>query len=155
MPIYTLICGNCRQTSEHIMHHDEHRLEVKCPCCGVALTRMQHRAWMIDGPSMQMQGDTVPGGCSYDYWDENLGVRVKSKQHRQDEMTKQGLRDYSPDPEMKAARDEAHYIRQHSGPGDVGVGEAASSVIKEASRKRRQKKIDEVFAKAPEIRLPD
>ena len=116
MPIYTLICGNCRQTSEHIMHHDEHMAEVGCPVCGVALTRMKNRAWMIDGPSMQVQGDTVPGGCCYDYWDENLGVRVRSKQHRQSEMLKQGLSEYSPDPEFQSFRDEASYIKKHALP---------------------------------------
>ena len=155
MPIYTLICGNCRQTSEHIMHHDEHMAEVGCPVCGVALTRMKNRAWMIDGPSMQVQGDTVPGGCCYDYWDENLGVRVRSKQHRQSEMLKQGLSEYSPDPEFQSFRDEASYIKKHAPTGDANAAIAQRKLAKEATSKRREKQIRKTFenAKLPPVTL--
>jgi len=155
MPIYTLICGNCSQYSEHVMNSDQHMHEVKCPVCGVALTRMANRAWMVDGPSMQMQGDTVPGGCSYDYWDPNLGVRVRSKQHRKDEMLKQGLSEYSPDPEFKAIRDEASYIKAHSAPGEADAAVAQRQLAKTATAKRREKQIRKTFedAKLPPVTL--
>jgi DNA-directed RNA polymerase subunit RPC12/RpoP len=155
MPIYTLICHDCSKTSEHIMHSDEHWAEVKCPTCGVALTRGNNRAWMIDGPSMQLQGDTVPGGCSYNYWDENLGVRVTSKQHRKTEMLKQGLQEYTPDPEFKPYRDEAAYVRKHAPKGDTEAGQKLVDLNRQVNAKRRRKQIDKVFdsAKLPPVTL--
>jgi hypothetical protein len=155
MPIYTLDCYRCSKTSEHIMHHDEHRMEVKCPHCAASLTRHEHRAWGIDGRSMQIQGDTVAGGCDYNYYDDNLGVHLRGKQHRKDEMARQGLREYSPDPELKAGRDEAHYIRQHSRPGDPGVVDSVHKAITAPLKKQRERRIDAILDKAPPMMLPD
>ncbi len=99
--IYKLQCPKCEVASEYWLGVHDVDVEVPCEACGAAVSRKLHRVWE---PTFQIQGDTVPRGCSYDYWDENLGVRVKSKAHRADEMKRQGLRDYAPDPEMEKKR---------------------------------------------------
>jgi hypothetical protein len=126
--------------------------EVACEKCGAQVFRKYHRVWEA---TYQIQGDTVPRGCSYDYWDGNLGVRVKSKAHRADEMRRQGLRDYTPDPELKVARDEAEYIRTHAGPKDSGWKAAANGVVKTASKKKQAARVMEMLDKAPPFVLPD
>lgn len=148
--IYKLQCPACSFADEYWMGMHDQDAEVSCEKCGTMVSRKLHRVWE---PTFQIQGDTVPRGCSYDYWDENLGVRVKSKGHRQDEMKRQGLREYAPDPEMKARRDEARYIRAHAPKNDRDAAAAARKLYKEAGSIRRQKKIDEVFKNAPVVNI--
>jgi len=148
MPIYTLQCKACHSLSEHIMGMlDGHESEIKCPTCGERMNRRDNRAYWAEG--IQIQGDTVAGGCSYDYYDENLGVHVRSKQHRKDEMLKQGLREYAPDPEIKKYRDEARYIKSSAPKGDREAGAAARKLAKEAQVVRRKKQISRVMDSAP------
>jgi hypothetical protein len=150
--IYKLQCPKCETAGEYLLGMHESDAVVPCDKCGAEVSRQAHRVWEA---SYQIQGDTVPRGCSYDYWDGNLGVRVKSKAHRADEMKRQGLRDYAPDPELKAARYEAEYIHTHAGPKDSGVKEAASGVVKAASQKKQAARIKEMIDKAPPFVLPD
>lgn len=147
--LYTLQCRACESVEDYNMGMYDTDLEVICEGCGLSMTRRVNRVWE---PNYQIQGDTVPRGCSYDYWDGNLGVRVKSKRHRADEMKRQGLRDYSPDPELKKYRDEARYVREHAPNGDLGAYRAANSLYKEATTVRQRRNIDRVFDSAP---MPD
>lgn len=148
--IYKLQCQECGKSEDYHLAMNDVAAEVPCEKCGAAVSRRLHRVWE---PTFQIQGDTVPRGCSYDYWDENLGVRVKSKGHRQDEMKRQGLREYAPDPEMKARRDEARYIRDHAPKNDRDAAAAARKLYKEAGSVRRKKKIEEVFKNAPVVNI--
>jgi hypothetical protein len=150
--IYKLICPKCHKADEHCLSMHDVNVSVPCEFCGAEVSRKVDRVWE---PTFSIQGDTVPGGCSYDYIDGNLGVRVKSKRHRQDEMKRQGLREYAPDPELKAARDEAHYIRTHAGPNDLGAPAAAKLVTTQASKKKQAARIKDMMDKAPPFVLPD
>ena len=145
--IYKLQCPDCSFTDEHWMGMHDQNAEVACEKCGAVVSRKLHRVWE---PTFQIQGDTVPRGCSYDYWDENLGVRVKSKAHREDEMKRQGLREYAPDPEMKKYRDEARYIRSHAPKNDREVAAATRKLSKEAGSVRRRKNIKAAMAAIPD-----
>jgi len=150
--IYKLQCPKCGKQDEYHLAMCDSGAVVTCDNCSSAVYRSLHRVYE---PTFSIQGDTVPGGCSYDYWDGNLGVRVKSKAHRADEMKRQGLREYAPDPELKVARDEAEYIRTHSAPVDSGWKEAANGVVKAASKKKQAARVKEMFDKAPPFVLPD
>jgi hypothetical protein len=150
--IYKLRCPNCLEADDYNLAMDDVDAVVPCEFCGMDVSRKTDRVWE---PTFSIQGDTVPGGCSYDYWDGNLGVQVKGKRHRQDEMKRQGLREYAPDPELKAARDEAHYIRTHSRAGETSAKEAASQIVKTASKKKQAARIKDMMDKAPPFVLPD
>ena len=150
--IYKLQCPKCETAAEYWLGMNDKSAVVECENCEAEVSRIEHRVWEA---TYQIQGDTVPRGCSYDYWDGNLGVRVKSKAHRADEMRRQGLRDYTPDPELKVARDEAEYIRTHAGPKDSGWKKAAGDVVKTASKKKQAARVKEMIDKAPPFVLPD
>ena len=145
--IYKLRCPQCNSAEDYNLAMNDVDAEVACEKCGAQVFRKYHRIWEA---TFQIQGDTVPRGCSYDYWDENLGVRVKSKAHRADEMNRQGLREYAPDPEMKKYRDEARYIRSHAPKDDREVAAAARKLSKEAGSIRRRNNIKAVMAKIPD-----
>ena len=148
MPLYSLQCPECREIAEHFMGMDDNSLLVKCPSCGHGLTRELNRHYMSDIP--QIQGDTVAGGCNYSgYWDDGLDCYVKSKKHRANEMKKQGLSEYSPDPVMKAHRDEQRYIRNNSKPGDAQAVRAINKEKKAAQTKRREAAVDRAFDSVP------
>ena len=83
--IYKLRCPQCNSAEDYNLAMNDVDAEVACEKCGAQVFRKYHRIWEA---TFQIQGDTVPRGCSYDYWDENLGVRVKSKAHRADEMNR-------------------------------------------------------------------
>lgn len=153
MPLYTMRCDDCQKVSEHIMGMDDNFVMVKCPMCGLLLSREKNRDWRADRP--QIQGDTVAGGCNYNYYDENLGVQITSKQHRQSEMRRQNLREYSPDPEFSAIRKEKRYIKDNTKPGDVDAARAQARLSKTAITKRRERQIDAVFDAAPLPEIPD
>jgi hypothetical protein len=154
MPCYSLFCPNCEQVSEHVMGCDDVSLHVKCPVCARSLTRQLNRDLVADVRTIHIQGDTVAGGCSYDYYDENLGVQVRSKQHRKEEMLKQGLREYSPDPEFKKIRDERMYIKKHSNRRDPEAKAQLKSLSVEAQHKRRKKQVDKAFDSVPLPNIP-
>ena len=145
--IYKLQCPECGQQDEYHLAMCDSGAVVTCENCSAAVYRSLHRVYE---PTFQIQGDTVPRGCAYDYWDENLGVRVKSKAHRADEMKRQGLRDYAPDPEMKKYRDEARYVRSHAPVNDRDAAAAARKLSKEAGSVRRRNNIKAAMAKIPD-----
>lgn len=144
--IYALKCPSCMTVDDYHLGMNDVDAVVICEKCGAEVSR---RSCRVYEPTFQIQGDTVPRGCSYDYWDENLGVRVKSKGHRAEEMKRQGLREYAPDPEMKKRRDEARYVREHAPRGDREAAAAIRNLNKEAGSIRRERKIKEVFEKTP------
>jgi putative FmdB family regulatory protein len=153
MPLYDLKCPDCQMVSEHIMGVQDQWLIVKCPHCGHGLRRGDHKHY--EGMRIQIQGDTVAGGCNYNYYDEELGCQIKNKQHRADEMKKQGLQDYSPNPEYKKFRDEQRYIKKHSKPGDADAAAALKQQQKAAVTKRREDAVDRAFDNAPMPALPE
>ena len=133
MAFYDLECG-CGAISEHMMGMNETDVMVSCPACGSKICRRDN---MVFYPP-QIQGETVAGGMSWNYYDENLGEQVKSKQHRKDLMEKKGLVEYSPDPAMKKHRDEARYIKSISKPGDASARAAIRKEYKTANDTRRE-----------------
>ena len=154
MPLYTLQCPDCLEISEHFMGLDDNSLIVKCPECGHGLTRQFHRHYMSDLP--RIQGDTVSGGCNYSgYYDEGLDCWIKSKAHRQAEMAKQGVVEYSPDPKYKKFRDEQSYIRKHAKPDDAQAVRAINEQKKAAATTRRKEAVDKAFDNAPLPKLPE
>jgi len=108
---------------------------VQCEACGGDMSRRQNR--LFDVP--QIAGDTVAGGCNFSYFDENLDTQITSRQHRKDVMKQKGLTEYNPDPEMKAHRTEARYIRERSQPNDPVAKAAIQNEYKTATDKRRNK----------------
>ncbi len=154
MPFYDLKCPDCGTVSEHIMGLEDQWVLVKCPECAHGMTRGDHKDY--GGMRVQIQGDTVSGGCDYSgYYDDGLDTYITSKGQRDDEMKKQGLRPYSPDPEMKKHRTEQTYIRKHSNPGDAEAAKAIRTEVRAASVKRRTKQIDNVFDNAVIPTLPE
>ena len=147
MPFYDLMCPNCAQTSEHSMGMDDNTVLMKCPHCGVGMTRQAHKHYA--GMKIQIQGDTVAGGCTYDYYDDGLDCQITSKQHRQDEMKRQGVQDYAPDPVMQKHRSEQSYIRKNSKPEDAQAARAIRKEKKAAQTKRQQAAVDRAFDKVP------
>jgi putative FmdB family regulatory protein len=147
MPLYDLICPKCDQESEHLLGMDDQWLHVKCPSCGEKMTRGSNKKY--HGMRVLIQGDTVAGGCNYDYFDENLGCHIKNKQHRAEVMKQQGVREYSPDPVMQKHRDERKHIRKNSKPGDIDAAKAIHKEKKAAQTKRQQAAVDRAFDNAP------
>lgn len=151
MPLYDLECPDCLTVSEHIMGVDDQWVLVKCPECGHGMTRGHHKHYQ--GMRLMIQGDTL--SCNYNYYDENLECHIKSKQHRKDEMAKQGLEEYSPDPEMRKFRDEQAYVLKHTERGDRQAAKEIHKKTKAATQRRRERAIDEIFDKAPLPEVPD
>ena len=150
MPLYDLTCPKCGSDSEHFMGMGDGHALMKCPVCGGKMTRLEHKKYA--GMKLQIQGDTVAGGCTYDYYDDGLDCQITSKQHRADEMKRQGLREYTPDPVMKAHRDEQRYIKENSRPGDAQAARAINKEKKAAETKRREAAVDRAFDSVP---MPD
>lgn len=147
MPLYDLTCPKCQMDSEHLMGMDDGHVQIKCPGCGEKMTRLEHKKYA--GMKIQIQGDTVAGGCPYDYYDDNLGCHIKNKQHRQDEMKRQGLKEYTPDPVMYAHRREQAYIKRNSKAGDAQAARAIAKEKKAAKTKRQEAAIDRAFDSVP------
>ena len=152
MPLYDLTCPTCEMDSEHLMGMNDNLVLIKCPGCGEKMTRQKHKKYA--GMKIQIQGDTVAGGCTYDYYDENLECHITSKQHRQREMDRQGLQEYTPDPVQKAHRDEQAYVKRNSSPGDADAAKAIRREKKAAIKKRQRAAVDRAFDKVPMPSLP-
>lgn len=154
MPFYDLECPDCEVTSEHFMTTDDKWLLVKCPECGHGLTRGHNKKYA--GMKLQIQGDTVSGGCNYsNYYDDGLDCFITSKQHREEEMKKQGVQEYVPNPEYKKHRDEQKYIKNNSKPGDASAAKAIQKEKNAAITKRRKAAVDKAFDSAPLPVLPE
>jgi hypothetical protein len=149
MGLFTLQCKTCQQHDEYVLGPDDKRLEVPCTVCGTSLTRAQNRAIWIDGPTMNIAGDTVAGGATRsDYFDAGLGEYITSRSHRKSVMDRKGLEEYSPDPTMQRHRDEANYIREQAPAGDPIADAAARAEYKTAADKRRTRLVEESLSKS-------
>ena len=153
MPLYSLQCPDCLEVAEHFMGMDDNSLLVKCPECGRGLTRELNRHYMSDLPSIQ--GDTVAGGYSWNYYDENLGCHIKSKRHRDEEMKRRDLSEWVPDPIYKKYSEESSYIKRNSAPGDADAAVALRESKQTAGTERRHAAIDEHFKTVDLPELPD
>lgn len=146
MPVFYCECGSCGHVGEYAFGMDDERV-FGCAECGDKQPVDGHRLYGLEG--LQISGDTVAGGCNLSgYFDEGLGEYVVSRGHRQELMRKKGLAEYSPDPEMKAHRDEARYIRENAPKGDPIAAAAARKELKTAADKRRDRLVNETFEKA-------
>ena len=106
---------------------------VNCTQCGQPMRRAYFTPPMI-------AGDTVSGGCSYQYYDHAMGCYVDGKSDRAEKMKKLGLEEYTPDPEMKRQRDEIRYIKKHATKEEIRVAkQEVKKIGKKAERKRREK----------------
>lgn len=147
MALHDLSCPECGAVSEHLLGKDDRWVEVKCPECGTAMTRGNHKKY--DGMRIHITGETVSGGCSYNYYDDGLDCQITSKQHRADEMKRQGVTEYAPDPVMKRHREEQSYIKRNSRPGDAQAVRAINKEKRAASKKRQRAAVDRAFDNAP------
>lgn len=146
MPFYTMVCPKCGHVEEYLQGANDVCVVLQCANCSADITRRDNRLYAADVPVIQ--GSTVAGGCNYDgYFDEGLGLWVKSKRHRAEEMKKQGLQEYSPDPEFAKHRDEAKYIRKHAPKGDKEAVTAAREQYKIADEKRKRRAVRSAIQK--------
>lgn len=147
MPIYTMLCPLCDEVSEHIMGMDDNTVHVKCPGCGEPLTRMHNRLWGADLP--QIQGDTCSGNHGlWDYYDPILKKHITSKQQRSDEMKRQGLVEWQPDPIEAKYTNEREYIKKQSRPGDQEAARARKKLSEAAQKERQKAAVDRAFDRA-------
>jgi len=135
--LYDLQC-ECGEVTEFMMLMDDTDKVVQCDACEGDMTRRKNR--LYDVP--QIAGDTVSGGCSYQYYDENLGQQITGKQHRKDVMKQRGLTEYSPDPQMKKHRVEARYIANQANGSDPEAKAAIRREYKTASDTRRNRNLE-------------
>ena len=138
MMIYTFSCPCCSLVREELMEVSEPHV-LKCEC-GTDMDRY----WQADLPAIQ--GDTCAGCSNQTGYDESLGIDIRSRQHRKEEMKKRGLEPYVPEPEQKAFRKELAYVHKH-GKGDPAVGPAMTDIRKESGRARMKQAIKEVNKK--------
>ena len=146
MPFYTLICQKCGRVEEVLQGVNDAAVVLQCASCGADITRRENRAYAADMPLIQ--GDTVAGGCNYDgYFDDGMGLWIKGKRHRAEEMKKRGLTEYSPSSEYAKHRDEAKYIRAHAPKNDKAALNAAREQYKIADEKRKRQAIRSAIQK--------
>jgi len=133
--IYTLEC-ECGWQGEVMLGMNDKK-ECPCPSCqGVA----DRRVYAADLPNIQ--GDTVAGGCNYNYDCGTLG-QVRGKKDRAEKMKARGLMDYEPEPIYAKASGEAGYIRKNADKGDRVARAAANGIMHDAQNKMRSEKIKE------------
>lgn len=133
--IYTLEC-ECGWHGEVMLGmHD--KKECPCPSCQGTADR---RVYAADLPFIQ--GDTVAGGCDYNYDCGTLG-QVRGKRDRADKMRAKGLSDYEPDSLYASASAEAGYTRKNAPPGDRVARAAATGIMRDAQNKKRAESIHE------------
>jgi hypothetical protein len=146
MPIYTLRC-DCGHEDEFHMSPNDVALAVECEACGAQITRHTHRAW--DRDHMMVIGDTVVGGPRRgDYFDNGLGVYVTSEHQRKNEMKRQGMREWAPDPVERDMLSEMRYIRKNSDMStDASAVKAAREVGVVADKKRKRQAIKAVVSR--------
>lgn len=132
--IYGFRC-DCGQASVAEFSMNDPEKKLHCPKCG---------AWMWrDFSGVSIGGDLPSRWAKYD---PGLGVWINDKADREREMARQGLYEYTPDPEMKSYRDEIGYIKRQTAKERGTVRQEAHKKIKElgkeAGRRRRKKIID-------------
>lgn len=140
---YDLEC-RCGVVSEFMMSANDIDVEFSCPECGEILTRRNNRVFNVP----IIQGDTVSGGCSYDYYDDALGMHISSRHQRSEEMKKRGLVEYEQNPTIKKIRDENSYVRRNSNPGDPDAAATIRKNHKAADKYRRDTIRDSIVDKA-------
>lgn len=134
MPRYMGECGSCGHIGEYYFSSGDRKV-CSCHECGDKFNLDGNRRYDLEG--LQIQGDTCPGGTSYNYYDEHLGAHVTSRRHRQSLMDAQGLQEYSPDPTMAKTWGEVDYILDAAPKGDKQATAAANEIVKVADRKRK------------------
>lgn len=145
---YDLLCKECGLIDEHIMGMNDKDLVVHCSGCGAEMTRRDN---FIPTSAPQVIGITSGNvrNASYDgYFDPGLGLWVKSKEHRTEEMKKRGLAEYSLEGKAKAFDEEKKYIRRNSNPGDRESAAAIAKINKAEDKARRTDSVNAVIDKA-------
>lgn len=138
MPIYCFCCPQCGTLREVFRPMSQYDLPLSCEC-GISMNR-------YFTPPM-IAGDTVAGGCDYNYYDVALGTQVHGKQHREQIMRERGLTEYVPDPTFAPERDEMHYIQKHMGDpkSDPDARRALDNVGRRMDKKRRKQAVSRNF----------
>lgn len=138
MMIYCYVCPACGTYREEMQEINQPHV-LGCEC-GVDM----ERSYWAENKSIS--GDTCAGCSNQTGYDESLGIEIRSRQHRQEEMKKRGLEPYTPDPEQKAFRKEMMYSIKH-GKNDPNLGSAMTALKKESARARMKQAIKEVNSK--------
>ncbi len=150
MPLYSLECHVCGDLDEYIIGVPNGTDPIPCEACGAELTRMGNRAYYAD--RVMIQGDTCAGSCNFsNYYDDALDMHIDSRDHRKRVMEEKGLTEYSPNPEMKAARTEARYILDNSPKGDKTALDAARQQSRDVDGKRKERVIGAAMDKARKV----
>jgi putative FmdB family regulatory protein len=130
MPTYDYHCIECGSLVERYVEMEKRDAQM-CEQCGLPILRL---------PSMPQLNTT---NCKFEsYYDETLGSEVHTERQRQYEMAKKGLKDYEPDSEGKALRDEMKYVRKHS-QSERDVKAFAGKAGTELRKKQRERAIKE------------
>lgn len=135
MPIYTYCCPVCGTVNDEQRLMAERNLVLKC-ACGCSMDRV------FTAPAIG--GDLPATGWRQNVagYDSGLDAVVLDESHRQRLMKEKGLKEYSPDPEMKKIRDEQAYVKKHGKGKDANV--ALGRLAAEATRKRRNTNVSKV-----------
>ena len=137
--LYDLECS-CGEVSEHWMGMNDEDKIVDCPDCGEQICRRKHRVPNTFG----LLGCHSPGSAipNYNgYYDEGMGIYIRSKEHRAEEMKVRGLTEFNPDPTMQKHRDEIKNIKKHSRPSDLEAQVAIQKERKTAVDSRRTRNV--------------
>lgn len=145
MSIYTLKCPECGAVQEVDM--SPHDKEAPCRACGTTMIRKKHRHWASERIILQPNATGSGGSMNWEpYYDPNIadgGAWVKSKQHRKDLMEKGGLREFTPDPDMQASRNEQRYIQRNASPKEAAEANAAVAELQKTAQRNRARKMAE------------
>lgn len=157
MPLYELICERCNgHPIEEFMEFSALRdleagaLVVQCPDCGHPLRRIFSRVAIV--------GDTCAGNRSFEGWDEDLGVYVRGRSHRERLAREKGLVEYSEvasEAPYRKEFDEVRYIAKQGAKNDPETQRAKALQFKKAGDKRRRHAIRSEFSDVPEVTRED
>lgn len=143
---YDLECRECETVSEHEIPMDQD-MEVACPNCQATMTRHGNLVFSVPYViGVQCPGSKVPNYNGY--YDHGLDTWITSKQHRSEEMKRQGVVEYAPDPYYAKQREDMRYIRRNSNPGDPEAAKTIRKIAKAADTKRRTDTVNASMKKA-------
>ena len=146
---YTFICHECGSVHEIQQGMDEVDVVVGCenPECQMPMTRRENRLWGADPLTLHTNCTGGGGAMQWEgYFDPNIvegGTWIESKEHRAELMKREGIREYTPDPEMQRIRDEQAYIQKEANPKDAGEANAAVAALQQTAGKIRRERISE------------
>jgi len=137
MPLYDFVCPACDHLQEEFQGMNDRRTAT-CEMCGSL------SCWSpTTVAGLTIIGDTCSGSMNYTGYDPVLKTEIHGRSHRKRVMKEQGLKEYNPNPEIKAARDEAKYMRRHAPPRDSEARIAGGKLVFSAQDKVVKKQISD------------